>query len=302
MDKATPGAAPAPFRSEVLAIVGVGLIGGSVAAALRKNGAVGQVLGVGRHPRSLAQARQLGLIDQAVTLEQAASQADLIVLAAPVVAIETILAELGPHLRPGTLVTDVGSTKANVAAAARAALGPKLAQFVASHPIAGAERTGPEAADADLFRDRTVVVTPVEENGPDARRRLTGMWEMCGAKVVAMDPSAHDTALASVSHLPHFLSAVYMAQVAGASDADLRLALAGTGFRDFTRIAAGSPEVWRDIFLANRSALLAELDLFKAELDHLEQALQGSDARELHDFLERAALARRFWGSRSGLA
>src|SRR3546814_8390569 len=124
------------------------------------------------------------------------------------------------------------------------------------------------------------------------------MWELCGARVVVMDPAAHDSALASVSHLPHFLSAAFMAQVAGAHDADSRLSLAGTGFRDFTRIAAGSPEVWRDIFLANRKAVLAELDEFKIELARLEQTLQNGSEHELHDFLERAALARRFWGGR----
>ena len=287
---------------DTLAIVGVGLIGGSVAAALRRQGAVGHVLGVGRHPRSLAQARQLGLIDEAVTLEQAAARADVILLAAPVAAIETLLADLNPHLRPDTLVSDVGSTKANVVAAARKALGARMSQFIAAHPIAGAEKTGPEAADANLFDGRTVVLTPTDEAGAAARERLARLWERCGARVVVMDAESHDRALASVSHMPHFLAAVFMAQVAGASDADRRLGLAGSGFRDFTRIAAGSPEVWRDIFLANRSAVLAELQEFKAELDKLERALEKSDGPALFDFLERAAVARRFWGSRSGLS
>src|SRR3546814_865750 len=150
MGEAAPGATPASFRTEVLAIVGVGLIGGSVAAALRKKSAVGRVLGVGRHPHSLAQAKRLGLIDQAATLREAASQADVIILATPVVAIETILAELQPHLRDDALVTDVGSTKANVAAAAHAALGAKRAQFVPGHPIAGAETTGPDRKSTRL--------------------------------------------------------------------------------------------------------------------------------------------------------
>lgn len=290
------------LRVETLAVVGVGLIGGSVAAALRRRGAVGRVLGVGRHPHSLVQARQLGLIDEAVTLEQAAARADVILLAAPVAAIETLLAELNPHLRPDTLVSDVGSTKANVVAAARKVLGARMNQFLAAHPIAGAEQTGPEAADAALFEGRTVVLTPTDEATVAARTRLTRLWELCGARVVVMDPESHDRALASVSHLPHFLSAVFMAQVAGAPDADRRLGLAGTGFRDFTRIAAGSPEVWRDIFLANRAAVLAELQGFKSELEDLERALETGDGQALFDFLERAAVARRFWGSRSGLS
>jgi prephenate dehydrogenase len=287
-----------PFHVGVLAVVGVGLIGGSLAAALRARGAAGKILGVGRDPRSLARAKRLGLIDDAVTLTQAAQQADLIVLATPVVAIEAILAQLQPLLRDDTLVTDVGSTKANIAAAARAALGPKRGLFVSGHPIAGAETTGPGAANADLFDGRTVVLAPVGENDAQALRYLTRMWQACGARVVTMDAQAHDAALASVSHLPHFLSAAFMAQVAGASDADLRLSLAGSGFRDFTRIAAGSPEVWRDIFLANRGALLAELDAFRGSLDELEHILQRADGPALSEFLERAALARRFWGGR----
>ena len=291
-----------PFRIGTLAVVGVGLIGGSVAAALRRRGVVGRVLGVGRHSSSLAQARQLGLIDEVATLEQAAAQADVIILATPVAAIETLLSDLRPLLRPDTLVTDVGSTKANVVAAARKVLGERISRFLAAHPIAGAEKTGPEAADAGLFEGRTVVLTPTDEVEAPARECLTNLWEHCGARVVIMAPEAHDRALASVSHLPHFLSAAFMAQVAGAADADRRLGLAGTGFRDFTRIAAGSPEVWRDIFLANRTAVLAELQEFKAELGVLERALEGGDGPGLFDFLERAAVARRFWGGRSGLS
>lgn len=285
----------------VLAIVGVGLIGGSFAAALRDGGAVGRVLGVGRQPSSLARARELGLIDEAVTLEQAAQQADIIFLSTPVGATETILSRLKPTLRPGTIVTDAGSTKADVVKAARAALGGHIGQFIPGHPIAGAESTGPEAADASLYRGRTVVLTPLDENTSEAKTRLTRIWESCGARVMVMDPQVHDTVLASVSHVPHLLSSVFMWQVATAHDSDIRMALAGSGFRDFTRIAAGSPEVWRDIFLANRSAVLAELQEVKAALNRAEQALQDADGEELENFLERAALARRFWGSRSGL-
>ncbi|PLC49237.1 prephenate dehydrogenase [Pollutimonas subterranea] len=285
----------------VLAIVGVGLIGGSFAAALRDGGAVGRVLGVGRQPSSLARARELGLIDEAVTLEQAAQQADIIFLSTPVGATETILSRLKPTLRPGTIVTDAGSTKADVVEAARAALGGHIGQFIPGHPIAGAESTGPEAADASLYRGRTVVLTPLDENTSEAKTRLTRIWESCGARVMVMDPQVHDTVLASVSHVPHLLSSVFMWQVATAHDSDIRMALAGSGFRDFTRIAAGSPEVWRDIFLANRSAVLAELQEVKAALNRAEQALQDADGEELENFLERAALARRFWGSRSGL-
>lgn len=285
----------------VLAVVGVGLIGGSFAAALRQRHGVGRVLGVGRNARSLSHAKQLGLIDEVTTLEQAALQADLIILATPVGAIEDILARIKPHLRIQTLITDVGSTKVNVVTAARAALGDQAAQFVPGHPIAGAEKTGPEAANGRLYQDRTVVLTPLAENSSAARQYVTSVWERCGARVIVMEPDAHDIVLASVSHVPHFLSAVFMEQVAGSRDSDVRLALAGSGFRDFTRIAAGSPEMWSDIFLANREAVLSELQEVKAALLRAEQSLRNEDARGLRDFLERAALARRFWGSRSGL-
>ncbi|HEY9573403.1 MAG TPA: prephenate dehydrogenase/arogenate dehydrogenase family protein [Pusillimonas sp.] len=286
----------------VLAVVGVGLIGGSFAAALRQAGVVGRILGVGRHAASLAQACKLGLIDEAVTLQQAAAQADLIFLAMPVGATGAVLSELKPLLRPETLITDAGSTKVDVVAAARSALGDCIGQFIPGHPIAGAEKVGPEAADASLYQGRTVVLTPLEENAGAAKTYVTRAWESCGARVLSMEPDIHDTVLASVSHVPHFLSSVFMWQVATAQDSDLRMALAGSGFRDFTRIAAGSAEVWRDIFLSNRPAVLAELQEVKAALLRAEQALEEADGDKLQDFLERAALARRFWGSRSGLS
>ncbi len=285
----------------VLAVVGVGLIGGSFAAALRRAGAVGRVLGVGRNRKSLEQAVELGLIDAAVSMKEAAEQADVILLAVPVGTTQAVLEELRPSLRDDTLITDAGSTKVNVVDAARAALGEQISRFVPGHPIAGAERTGPGSAVADLYDGRTVVLTPLEENSSAARRCITRLWEACGARVVLMEPAAHDVVLASVSHLPHFLSSVYMWQVASAHDSDLRMELAGSGFRDFTRIAAGSPEMWRDIFLANRDAMLSELIEVRRALDHAEQALREDDSAQLLDFLERAALARRFWGSRSGL-
>jgi prephenate dehydrogenase len=285
----------------VLAVVGVGLIGGSFAAALRRAGAVRQVLGVGRNRKSLEEAQRLGLIDSIAGLEEAGARADVVLLSVPVGATRAVLEGLLPGLREGTIITDAGSTKVNVIEAARAALGERIGQFVPGHPIAGAERTGPEAAVADLYDGRTVVLTPLDENPAAARRCITRLWEACGARVIVMEPDTHDTVLASVSHLPHFLSSVYMWQVASAANSDLRLELAGSGFRDFTRIAAGSPEMWRDIFLANRDAMLAEMQEVRKALDHAEQALRAEDGKQLFDFLEKAALARRFWGSRSGL-
>jgi len=300
---ATPGNSEsnsAQDRLPVLAVVGVGLIGGSFAAALRARGAVSQVLGVGRQASTLTRARELGLIDEAVSLEDAAARADLIFLAVPVGAMPALLSQLAPVLREGTLVTDGGSTKADVARAARQALGARALQFVPGHPVAGKESTGPEAADAGLYDRRTVVLTPLPENREADVERLTHWWEACGARVLRMEPEVHDRVLASVSHVPHLLSAVYMRQVASASDADTRLRLAGSGFRDFTRISAGSPEMWRDIFLANRAAVLAEVAEVRGVLDHVERALRAQDGPALQDFLERAALARRLWGGRRG--
>ncbi len=285
----------------VLAVVGVGLIGGSFAAALRDAGKVGTVLGVGRHKASLARARARGLIDAEATLDEAARTADVILLATPVGSMADILARLRPGLRETTLITDAGSTKAALVQAAAQALGACMAQFVPAHPIAGAEQAGPEAADAALFRGRNVVLTPVAATAAAAVTRITALWEACGARVMTMGADVHDRVLASVSHLPHFLSSVLMWQVAMAEDSDLRLALAGSGFRDVTRIAAGSSEVWRDIFLANRAAVLHELDALREALDQAQQALQAGNGPALQDFLERAAVARRFWGSRSGL-
>lgn len=279
----------------VLAVVGVGLIGGSFAAALRAAGQVGHVLGVGRNAQSLERACQLGLIDAAATPAQAAAQADVILLSTPVSGLGAVLAQMRPHLRDTTVLTDVGSTKAQVVQVACQALRERAGQFVPGHPIAGAERSGPDAADPALYRGRLVILTPLADNSPAMLARVRACWQACGASIIDMDAQHHDRVLGSVSHMPHLLAAVYMAQVAGADDADTRLALAGSGFRDFTRIAAGSPEMWRDIFLSNRAAMLSELAAVRAVLDQAEQAISRGDGEALRVMLERAAAARRNW-------
>jgi prephenate dehydrogenase len=279
----------------MLAVVGVGLIGGSFAAALRRAGQVGQVWGVGRTPATLQAAQALGLIDHIVSLEQAAQHADLVLLATPVGALGGILAQMRAKLGAHTVLTDAGSTKLGVVQAAHAALGEKVHQFVPAHPIAGAERSGPEAADPNLYCQRTVVLTPLAQTLPTARDLVRKAWSACGARLVEMDAATHDRLLASISHMPHFLAAAYMAQVAAAEDATARLALAGSGFRDFTRIAAGSPEMWRDIFVANRAAMQTELTALRAVMDRAERALADGDASALQAFLEVAAQARCNW-------
>jgi prephenate dehydrogenase len=295
-------AAPADTRTgkpatpiPVLAVVGVGLIGGSFAAALRRAGHVGQVLGVGRNGPSLARARELGLIDDAVTAAEAAARADLILLAAPVGTFGAILAEMRAALKPGAIITDAGSTKADVVQAARRVLAGRSGAFVPGHPIAGAERIGPDAADPDLYTGRNVILTPLPENAAADVERVRAAWQACGARVLDMDAAEHDRVLASVSHIPHFLAAVYVAQVARSADSQQRLAVAGTGFRDFTRIAAGSAEMWRDIFLSNRPAMKAELAEVRAVLDEAERALDGGDGAGLQALLEEAARFRRAW-------
>lgn len=279
----------------VLAVVGVGLIGGSFAAALRRAGQVGRVLGVGRNAASLARAVELGLIDEAVSAEDAAARADLVLLSTPVGGLKNVLARMLPHLGAATVLTDAGSTKVEVVEAARDALGERIGRFVPGHPIAGAERTGPDAADADLYERRTVILTPLAENADASIDLVRRAWQACGATVIDMDAQAHDRVLASVSHLPHLLSSVYMEQVATAADAKTRLDLAGSGFRDFTRIAAGSPEMWRDIFLSNRDAMLAELTEVRAVLDRAERAIAQGDDTALLALLDTAAQARRNW-------
>lgn len=279
----------------VLAVVGVGLIGGSFAAALRRAGQVGRVLGVGRSASSLARAVELGLIDEAVSAEDAAARADLVLLSTPVGGLKNVLSRMLPHLGAATVVTDAGSTKAEVVDAAREALGERVGCFVPGHPIAGAERTGPEAADAKLYVGRTVILTPLVENSAASISLVRRAWQACGSSVIDMDAGAHDRVLASVSHLPHLLSSVYMEQVATAADARTRLDLAGSGFRDFTRIAAGSPEMWRDIFLSNRDAMLAELADVRAVLDRAERAIADGDDAALLALLDTAAQARRNW-------
>lgn len=289
------------FVIPVLAVVGPGLIGGSIAAALKQAGCVGRVLGVSRQAGTSQQALQLGLIDEIVDITTATQRADIIVLATPVGATRSLLQQIKPHLQPHTLITDAGSTKADVLQAATEVLGDQVAQFIPGHPIAGAEKAGPDAAFAELYRNRIVILTPHKETAASAKAKIIDLWEQCGARVMLMSAEDHDRVLASISHVPHFLSSVFMWQVASAADADVRLHVAGSGFRDFTRIAAGSAEVWRDIFLSNRAAVLAELKQVRKAFEQAEAALLESDGTALYEFLEKAALARRLWGSRSGL-
>lgn len=280
----------------VLVVVGVGLIGGSFAAALRQAGQVGKVIGVGRQPASLERALALGLIDEALPLAEAVAHADLVLLSVPVGATESTLAALLPHLPEHAIVTDVGSTKRDVIAAAQAAMGTRINQFVPGHPIAGSEQSGPEAAQEALYAGRDVILTPLPENSRADVEFVQLAWERCGAVVRLMTPDVHDRALASVSHVPHLLAFAYMGQVIGAPDAPLRLDLAGSGFRDFSRIAGGSPDMWRDIFLANRDVLLDEVAGVRGMLDMFERSIRHGDTEQLGMLLTAISSVRRNWG------
>ncbi len=279
---------------DTLAIVGTGLIGGSFSLALKKAGAVREVLGVGRNPARLTVARELGLIDRAVDWSEA-GQADCILLALPVGETEAVLKQLAPHLKAGAIVTDAGSTKVNVVAAARAALGARFADFVPGHPIAGSERSGPGAARVDLYQGKKVVLTPQAGTRAEAFATVRALWEAAGAQVETLEPELHDRVFAAVSHLPHLAAFALVDELAQRADGDTFFRFAASGFRDFTRIAGSSPEMWRDITLANREALLIELDAYIAALQVLRGVVSAEDAEALLAIFSRAREARNNW-------
>lgn len=284
-----------------LVVVGVGLIGGSFAAALRRAGAVGEIVGVGRSIESKREALELGLIDRAeADWARALDGADLVMLAMPVGQMDGVMRQMQPHLAAHTVVTDAGSTKGDVAAAARRTFGARIGQFVPGHPIAGAEKSGPQAARADLYERRRVVLTPLPENQPEAVARVRDAWLACGAPASETTPDHHDHWLASVSHLPHLLSFALVSELAARPNAEEIFDLAGGGFRDFTRIAASHPEMWRDIFFANRDALLAELAAYEAELARYRALIEAGDAGGLESLIGTAREARTAWAQRQG--
>jgi prephenate dehydrogenase len=277
-------------------IVGVGLIGGSFALALKQAGAAQVVVGMGRSREAMARALELGIVDAVCdSAAEAMRGADLVLLAAPVAQTGPILAQLAPFLEPGTIVTDAGSTKSDVVAAARAALGPAIGQFVPGHPIAGSESNGPDAALVGLYRGKKAVLTPLPENAAADVERVAAAWRTCGAVIHKLTPAEHDKVFAAVSHLPHLLAFALVDDIAAKPHAGLLFQYAASGFRDFTRIAGSSPEMWRDISLANRAALLTELDAYLAQLTSLRAALAASDGAALERVYANAQRARHEW-------
>ena len=278
---------------EKLALIGVGLIGGSLARALRDAGQVREIVGHGRGLGNLQRAVELGVIDRVeTTLPAAVRDADMIVLATPVGSMEKILQTIAPYIASTAVVTDVGSVKGAVVDTARRVLGNKLAHFVPGHPIAGTERSGVEASFSSLYMGRRVVLTPLPETNAEAVTKVRSMWQAAGAEVVNMSVEHHDTVLAATSHLPHLLAYTLVDMLARLDDKNEIFAYAAGGFRDFTRIASSDPVMWRDISLANREAIVRLLKQYRGEVDSLIKAVTAGDGEKLHNLFARAKAAR----------
>jgi prephenate dehydrogenase len=285
-----------------IVIFGVGLIGGSVALALKKTGVAPKIVGVGRNIENLQTAINLGVIDEAeADIAKAVGDADLVLIATPVAQTQKILEAIIPHLSQSTVVTDAGSTKSDIAQyvmnASKQAKNPEhfLSQFVGGHPIAGAEKSGVTAAKEDLFIGKNVVLTPNEKTSLEAIKLVSELWQTTGANVSEMTAQTHDQIFAAVSHLPHLLAFALVNNLANRPNAKQLFDFAASGFRDFTRIAGSSPEMWRDISLANKTALLNELEAYQAEISALQNLLKNEDSQGLQAMFEHASQARQAW-------
>lgn len=281
---------------EQLGLIGCGLMGGSFALAMKRAGLVKRVVGYSKSPSTTERARQMGVIDvEAPSALLAVSGADIVLLAVPVSATEATFKAIRHLVTPTTLVMDVGSTKRDVVDAARRVLREQVGCFVPAHPITGKEVSGVEHADADLYTGRQVILTPIERTFTAQLNKATSLWTALGCNVVQMSPQAHDAAYAAVSHLPHLIAFALMNSISGQAHGADYLSLAGPGFRDFTRIAASEPKVWRDILVANREELLAQSKIFQQTLQSLERLIAMSDGDSLEQVIEQASDARANW-------
>lgn len=280
-----------------LVIIGVGLIGGSFALALRNAGLTKHIVGVGRSQQNMQCAIELGVIDEVTSdIACALHNADLVFLAMPVGQTRLIMERIAPHLHANTIVTDAGSTKQDVMAAARHYLSMQSRHhFVPGHPIAGAEQSGVQAAQPDLYLDKHVILTPLPETSTNAVARVSQLWQACGAQVSLMPADEHDQVLAATSHLPHILAFTLMNHLSNTNQPENMLRFAGSGFRDFTRIASSSPEMWRDICLANRETLLSQIDMYQNEMKALQAILKNNDAKRLEQYFSQARGLRDEW-------
>lgn len=276
-----------------LAVIGVGLIGGSLALSLKSKGAVNEVIGYSRSENARQEALALGVIDKAAnSIAEAVAEADVVFVAVPMGAMAAVFADMSEHIRPEAIITDGGSAKAQVVLAAREALRDNFKQFVPGHPIAGTEKSGPSAAFATLYEDHRVVLTPVSDTDPAATAKIKAMWQLTGAEVLEMDVEHHDTVLAATSHLPHVLAFNLVGMLAQRDDCDEVLRYAAGGFRDFSRIASSDAVMWRDICLGNKKAILDLLDEYHQGINKIEQAIKEEDGEYLIGVFARAKKAR----------
>lgn len=283
-------------RINKLVVIGVGLIGGSFALALKKARIVKQVVGVGRSRKNLQLALKRGVIDQIETdAARAVADADLVLVGAPVGQMPGIFARIAPALPKHAVVTDAGSTKQDVIAAARRHLGAHFAQFVPAHPIAGTEHSGAGAAFPELFRDRNLILLPQKETKASAVRLVRAAWLACGARIVRLEAAEHDEIFGAVSHLPHVVAFALVNQLGQRRDAKRLLGFSGGGLRDTVRIAGSSPEMWRDICIANRAALVPLVDGYISELEAARAALAAGDGESLEQMFSAAQKARAKW-------
>ena len=285
---------------EQLGLIGCGLMGGSFALALKRAGLVKRVVGYSKSPSTTERARSMGVIDvEAPSALLAVSGADIVLIAVPVSATEATFKAIKHLVTPQMLVMDVGSTKREVIDAGRRALREQIGSFVPAHPIAGKEVAGVEHADADLYVGKQVIITPIERTLPVHVQKAVEVWTGLGCRVLQMSPEAHDAAFAAVSHLPHLISFALMNGISEQPNGADYLALAGPGFRDFTRIAASDPRVWRDIMISNREELLAQTKIFKHNLHSLEMLISSGNSEALEQLIDNASLARSNWSMTS---
>jgi prephenate dehydrogenase len=281
---------------EQLGLIGCGLMGGSFALALKRAGLVKRVVGYSKSPTTTERARQMGVIDvEAPSALLAVSGADIVLLAVPVASTETTFKAIKHLVTPQMLIMDVGSTKRDVIDAARRSLREQIGCFVPAHPIAGKELSGVENADVDLYMGRQVVLTPIERTNSIQVQQAVDVWSALGCRVVRMAPEAHDAAFAAVSHLPHLIAFAMMNAISGQPMGRDFLSLAGPGFRDFTRIAAADPVMWRDVMMSNREELLAQSKIFQRNLQALELMIANGNGEALMEQIENASGTRANW-------
>ncbi len=284
------------MRFQQLGLVGCGLMGASFALALQDKGLVQRVVGFSPSEGTRQKALQRGVIHQAASSAVEAVQgADLVLIAVPVSHTADCLRDIAPHLQPGCLLMDVGSTKTDVVAAARAALGSHIGSFLPAHPIAGKAQAGVDHAESKLYQDRALILTPLPSNTASQIEQATALWQAIGSRVHLMTPEAHDQTFAAVSHVPHLLAFAQINGLLRQPEGEAFLKLAGPGFRDFSRIAAGDPTIWRDILSANRQEVLAQLAHFQAALSEFEKSIQNNELEALQQLISQASQARSHW-------